>query len=113
MISTTGRRPSIAAPTAAPTKPSSAIGVSMTRSAPNSFRNPAVILYEPSNAPISSPIKITDRMALEAEALDVHERRDSLRAGALDGFADRVAHRQHVVAVDFDARDAIGARLLV
>ena len=34
MISTTGRRPSMAAPIAAPTKPSSAIGVSMTRSAP-------------------------------------------------------------------------------
>ena len=34
MISTTGRRPSIAAPTPAPTKPSSAIGVSRTRRGP-------------------------------------------------------------------------------
>ena len=34
MISTTGRRPSMAAPTPAPTKPSSAIGVSRTRRGP-------------------------------------------------------------------------------
>ena len=44
MISTTGRSPSIAAPIAAPTKPSSAIGVSRTRSGPNSVSSPAVIL---------------------------------------------------------------------
>ncbi len=44
MISTTGRRPSIAAPMAAPTKPSSEIGVSRTRSGPNSASRPAVIL---------------------------------------------------------------------
>src|SRR5579883_2029876 len=59
MISTTGRRPSIAAPTAMPTKPFSAIGVSTTRRSPNSFKRPAVILYDPSNTPISSPIKKT------------------------------------------------------
>ena len=34
MISTTGRSPVIAAPTAAPTKPISEIGVSITRSGP-------------------------------------------------------------------------------
>ncbi len=44
MISTTGRSPSIAAPTPAPTKPSSEIGVSRTRSAPNSAIRPAVTL---------------------------------------------------------------------
>jgi hypothetical protein len=42
MISTTGRPPAIAAPTAAPTKPSSEIGVSRTRSSPNSSISPAV-----------------------------------------------------------------------
>jgi len=44
MISTTGRSPSIAAPTPAPMKPSSEIGVSRTRSGPNSSSRPAVIL---------------------------------------------------------------------
>ena len=44
MISTTGRSPSIAAPTPAPTKPSSEIGVSRTRSGPNSSSRPAVTL---------------------------------------------------------------------
>lgn len=34
----------MAAPMAAPTKPSSAIGVSRTRFSPNSFIRPAVIL---------------------------------------------------------------------
>ena len=59
MISTTGRSPSIAAPIAAPTKPSSAIGVSTTRFGPNSASRPAVILYEPSKTPISSPMRKT------------------------------------------------------
>jgi hypothetical protein len=40
--STTGRSPCHAAPNAAPTKPSSEIGVSMTRSAPNSSHRPFV-----------------------------------------------------------------------
>ncbi len=44
MISTTGRSPSIAAPTPAPTKPSSEIGVSRTRSGPNSSSRPAETL---------------------------------------------------------------------
>ena len=44
MISTTGRRPSIAAPMAAPTNPSSQIGVSRTRSGRTRSSNPAVIL---------------------------------------------------------------------
>ena len=38
--STTGRSPIQAAPTAAPTNPSSAIGVSITRSPPNSLEQP-------------------------------------------------------------------------
>ncbi|PKV99881.1 hypothetical protein ATK30_0874 [Amycolatopsis echigonensis] len=44
MISTTGRSPSMAAPIAVPTNPSSQIGVSRTRRGPNSVSNPAVIL---------------------------------------------------------------------
>ena len=44
MISTTGRWPSIAAPTPAPTKPSSSIGVSRTRFGPYFFQRPCVTL---------------------------------------------------------------------
>src|SRR3989442_4484921 len=40
MMSTTGRRPVIAAPTARPVKPASEIGVSITRSVPNSSTSP-------------------------------------------------------------------------
>ena len=44
MNSTMGRNPSIAAPTAMPTKPCSVIGVSMTRRGPNSSSIPWLIL---------------------------------------------------------------------
>ncbi len=46
-ISATGRMPIMAAPTAAPTMADSAIGVSMTRSAPNSSSRPSVTLNAP------------------------------------------------------------------
>jgi len=42
MISTMGRRPASAAPTPAPTKPTSASGVSTMRSGPNSSSRPLV-----------------------------------------------------------------------
>ena len=44
MISTTGRRPIIAAPTPAPTKPASEIGVSRTRLGPYLSHRPWVTL---------------------------------------------------------------------
>ena len=44
MISTTGRMPVIAAPTPSPVMPASEIGVSITRSGPNSANNPSVSL---------------------------------------------------------------------
>ena len=46
-ISTTGRIPMCAAPAAAPTKPASEIGVSITRSSPNRAINPSVTLNAP------------------------------------------------------------------
>ncbi len=46
-ISTIGRCPMSAAPIAAPMIPASAIGVSITRSGPNSSRRPAVTLNAP------------------------------------------------------------------
>ena len=58
IISTTGRMPIAAAPTPAPRKAISDIGVSITRSSPNFSINPSVALNGPPE-PISSPIKKT------------------------------------------------------
>ena len=57
MTSTTGRRPVIAAPTAAPTKPISAMGVSMTRSGPNSVISPRVARSGPPQASIEAEVR--------------------------------------------------------
>ena len=48
IISTIGRRPSIAMPTAVPAMPASAIGVSITRFGPYFFSMPAVMRNVPS-----------------------------------------------------------------
>ena len=56
--STTGRRPVSAAPTAMPMNPASEMGVSHTRSGPNSSSRPAVTWYAPPKMPISSPSRI-------------------------------------------------------
>ncbi len=54
-ISTTGRMPFIAMPTASPTMPDSASGVSKQRSSPNSAVSPSVIRKTPPSGPTSSP----------------------------------------------------------
>src|ERR1039458_361580 len=66
MISSTGRIPPIAAPTAAAVIPCSAIAVSRTRSAPNSANSPWVTLNTPPGAPISYPIRKTRSSSLIA-----------------------------------------------
>src|ERR1035437_4948527 len=55
MISTTGRRPVMAAPTAKPVKPASEIGVSRTRSVPNSSTSPDSTLNGVPASATSSP----------------------------------------------------------
>ena len=55
MISSTGRRPDWAAPTATPEIAASLIGVLRTRSVPNSSARPAVAVYGPPSA-TSSPM---------------------------------------------------------
>src|SRR5580700_11751863 len=55
MMSTTGRRPVIAAPTATPVNPASEIGVSTTRPAPNSSTNPERTLNGVPASATSSP----------------------------------------------------------
>ena len=59
MISAIGRRPVIAAPTAAPRMACSLIGVSRTRSGPNSSSRPTVVLNTPPAAATSSPRNTT------------------------------------------------------
>src|ERR1700678_2904431 len=59
MISTTGRSPVMAAPTATPVKPASEIGVSTTRFAPNSSTNPERTLKGVPASATSSPIMQT------------------------------------------------------
>src|SRR6202049_1455230 len=59
MISTTGRNPVIAAPTPIPVKPASEIGVSSTRSAPNSSTSPDNTLNGVPASATSSPIMQT------------------------------------------------------
>ena len=66
--STTGRSPIQAAPTAAPTNPSSAIGVSITRSPPNSSNRPLVTPNAPPKWPMSSPSRKTRSSARMASA---------------------------------------------
>src|SRR5713226_6096822 len=55
MMSTTGRRPVIAAPTAKPVKPASEMGVSTTRSVPNSSTSPDRTLNGVPASATSSP----------------------------------------------------------
>jgi hypothetical protein len=59
MISTTGRRPDIAMPMAAPTMPFSEIGVSTTRVGPNSSSRPRVAPKIPPYTATSWPSTIT------------------------------------------------------
>src|SRR5882762_3919405 len=59
MMSTTGRRPVIAAPTATPVNPASEIGVSMKRDFPNSSTSPYNTLIGVPSSATSSPIRHT------------------------------------------------------
>src|SRR5713101_782868 len=59
MISTTGRRPVIAAPTATPVNPASEMGVSTTRLAPNSSTKPERTLNGVPASATSSPMMQT------------------------------------------------------
>src|SRR6266852_9076424 len=59
VISTTGRRPVIAAPTATPVNPASEIGVSTTRLAPNSSTSPERTLKGVPASATSSPMMQT------------------------------------------------------
>ena len=68
MISATGRMPVIAAPMATPRMACSEIGVSQTRSLPNSVNSPAVVLNTPPAAPMSSPRQTTEESRRSSRA---------------------------------------------
>src|SRR3984893_4950045 len=59
MISTTGRRPATAMPSATPRNPFSQMGVLRTRLSPNRSTTPSLVLNTPPDAPTSSPMSIT------------------------------------------------------
>ena len=67
-ISTTAFHPASARPTAAPTIAASAIGVSNTRSAPNSCCNPSVTRKTPPSLPTSCPYTQDARIVVEGIA---------------------------------------------
>src|SRR5579863_3711546 len=112
MISTTGRRPVMAAPTPIPVNPASEMGVSRTRSGPNSFTRPVKTLKAVPASATSSPMmktrgsrrissasasrtaspKVNSRTATAVSGIYVllhlvHVRIRS-RHGKLDGFID-------------------------
>ena len=64
-----GRSPIHAAPIAAPTKPSSEIGVSITRPPPNSSKRPFVTPKGPPKWPMSSPSRKTRSSSRIASAI--------------------------------------------
>src|SRR5579875_3306445 len=89
-ISTTGRSPITAAPTPAPTIRDSAIGVSITRSGPNSSSKPSVTLNAPANSAFQLGRFFSSRLhaAPYRGGVKVFQRLLGTRIGALLGELD-------------------------
>src|SRR6185436_14786025 len=87
MMSTTGRMPAIAAPTARPVNPASEIGVSMTRSLPNSSTRPFTTLNGVPASATSSPRSTTlgSRRISSASASRIASAKVSSRTAVPDG----------------------------
>src|SRR5262245_30470615 len=105
MMSTTGFIPVIAAPTAIPVKPASEIGVSMTRSVPNSCTSPVRTLKGCPASAMSSPqmntlgsrrissasasrtasARVSSRVATAVSGIDVLVYLISIGIGSVDG----------------------------
>src|ERR1700694_1314002 len=128
MMSTTGRRPVIAAPTPIPVNPASEIGVSSTRSGPNSCTNPESTLKAvPPSAP-SSPIKkprgsrrnssasasrtaspsVNSRTATAASGIYVLLHFVDTRVGRRDRELDRLVHFRFYLGLHSVQSRAIG-----
>src|SRR5437763_1365983 len=96
MMSTTGRIPVIAAPSASPVIPGSEIGESITRSGPNSSTSPDITLKGVPASATSSPMTYT-----------VGSRRNSSASASLTA-CDGVVDGEHVLPVDVLGGDAEG-----
>src|SRR5882672_3747190 len=88
MMSTTGRKPVIAAPTASPVKPASEIGVSRTLSLPNSSTRPDSTLKGVPASATSSPMMQTlaSRRISSASASRIACAKVSSRSVAISGI---------------------------
>src|SRR5262245_37794532 len=111
-ISATGRRPWSAMPIAVPMMPDSASGVSITRSSPNSSRNPAVALNTPPRAPTSSP-RTTTRSSAFISSQSVSWTVWMMFFSVMPAFADAASPAAVSVAVSAipTARDRLRVRL--
>src|SRR5437660_1074901 len=115
MMSTTGRRPVIAAPSAMPVKPASEIGVSMTRRGPNSSTRPFSTLNGVPASATSSPRTMTAasrRISSASASLTAWPSVSSRTSGVdifghLGGVGERGGQRER------DAAGDLGPHLLV
>src|SRR5206468_1185587 len=134
MISTIGRIPVIAAPTPRPVKPASEIGVSMTRSGPNSCTRPVRTLNAVPASATSSPSsttrgsrrissamacltaspKVSSRGAATASAgrIDILGHFVDAWIGRVDRPAHRLIHDRRQLVVQAIERCAIGQALI-
>src|ERR1700754_1175508 len=110
MISATGSRPSMAAPTAAPTIAASEIGVSSTRSRPYFVDSPAVAPDAPGSA-MSSPSRNTRSSACRAWSnARFSASRIVISFSSMCVSSDRVFDRHRIhVPVEFFDRGGVGA----
>src|ERR1700690_629895 len=104
MISTTGRRPVIAAPTPTPVNPASEIGVSTTRDVPNSSTRPDSTLNGVPASATSSPMmktrgsrRISSASASRTASPNVNSRTATATSGiyVLLHFVDVRIRRRH------------------
>src|SRR5262245_7777251 len=100
MMSTTGRRPVIAAPRAMPVNPGSEIGASITRSGPNSSTRPFRTLNGVPASATSSPMTKTvgsARISSASASFTAWPSVSSRRLLAASGAASRCSSRIHVL----------------
>src|SRR5438105_3427256 len=126
MMSTTGRKPVIAAPTASPVKPASEIGVSRTRSLPNSSTRPESTLNGVPASATSSPMmqtlasrrissasasriacaKVSSRSAISG--IDVLLYFVDIRVGCCDGEIHGLFHFRFQLVMPVIEREGVG-----
>src|SRR5580693_495069 len=120
IISTTGRKPVMAAPTPTPVKPASEMGVSITRSAPNSSTSPDNTLNGVPASATSSPkmqtresLRISSASASRTACAKVNSRSRASGINVLLHFVDSwVRRRQSKIHCRFHLRAHLGLNAL-